>query len=143
MANVDGNLHLIIRDERIKQGLSQKKLGELVDLPQQAINRIEQGNRKMDVDLFLKFCEILKIDKIGNFSIKMISSFYEMDGDPITNFNYGGLPDVLNDYTQELGEFLYHNPNHKALFDASMEVKSSDVDFAKQMLDRINGKTGE
>lgn len=79
MPDVGGNLHLVIRDERIKQGLSQKKLGELVELPQQAINRIEQGQRKIDIELFQKLCEALKIKKLGNFSVKFISSYYEMD----------------------------------------------------------------
>lgn len=48
--------------------------------------------------------------------------------------------DYLDEYVHEIGEFLYHNPEHKVLFDSSMEVKNQDIGLAKQMLDRINGK---
>lgn len=51
-----------------------------------------------------------------------------------------GVPDILGEYTHEIREFLYDNPKHKLLFDSAMEVKTEDVDFAVQMLDRINGK---
>lgn len=73
------SLYLKIREERIKQGLSQKELGEMVGLPQQAINRIEQGQRKLDVELFEKLCQVLKIKKIGSFSVDFISSYYQTD----------------------------------------------------------------
>lgn len=77
------NLYLKIREERIKQGLSQKELGEMVGLPQQAINRIEQGQRKLDVELFEKLCKALKIRKIGSFNVNIISSYYKTDTDNI------------------------------------------------------------
>ncbi len=73
------SLYLKIREERIKQGLSQKELGEMVGLPQQAINRIEQGQRKLDVELFEKLCQVLKIKKIGSFSVNFISSYYQTE----------------------------------------------------------------
>lgn len=53
---------------------------------------------------------------------------------------YNKSSDTINEYLQELGEFLYYNPTHRTLFDSSMEVKKEDVDLAKAMLDRINGK---
>lgn len=73
------SLYFKIREERIKKGLSQKELGEMVGLPQQAINRIEQGQRKLDVELFEKLCKALKIKKIGSFSVDFISSYYKTD----------------------------------------------------------------
>lgn len=48
-----------IRKERIKQGMSQKELGELVGVPQQTINRIEHGLRKLDMGLFEEICGAL------------------------------------------------------------------------------------
>ena len=44
----------------------------------------------------------------------------------------------LDSYVHDLGEFLYYNPDHKVLFDSSMEVKKEDVEFVRQMIDRIN-----
>lgn len=82
----NSNLHLKIREERIKQGLSQKELGEMVGLPQQAINRIEQGQRKLDVELFEKLCQVLKIKKIGSFSVNFISSYYQTEPIDISEY---------------------------------------------------------
>ena len=47
--------------------------------------------------------------------------------------------DEIEDYIQEIGEFLYYNQKHKVLFDSVMNVKPADVELAQQMLDRING----
>lgn len=101
----NSNLHLTIREERIKQGLSQKELGEMVGLPQQAINRIEQGQRKLDVELFEKLCKALKITKIGSFTVNFISSYYEMDtgNDPIC------YVDNLEDELSPDGSLSYDN----------------------------------
>ncbi len=48
--------------------------------------------------------------------------------------------DEIDEYTHELGEFLYYNPEHKQLFDASMEVKQADLHLATEMLNLINGR---
>ncbi len=72
-------IYLILRESRIKNGLSQKELGDLVGLPQQAINRLEQGQRKIDAELLIKMCEILNIKTIGNFSVNFIKEYYSQD----------------------------------------------------------------
>ena len=69
-------IYLILREARIKNGLSQKDLGDLVGLPQQAINRLEQGQRKIDAELLIKMCDILNISKIGKFSVNLIKDYY-------------------------------------------------------------------
>ena len=43
---------------------------------------------------------------------------------------------------RDLAEFLHKNPKYKILFDASRKVKPEDIDFVKQMIDRI-GSTDE
>lgn len=48
-----------IRQIRIEKGISQKTLGEKCGLTQQAINRIEQGQRNIDIDLLLKLTNAL------------------------------------------------------------------------------------
>ena len=114
----NSNLHLKIREERIKQGVSQKELGEMVGLPQQAINRIEQGQRKLDVELFEKLCKALNIKKIGNFTVHFISSYYEMDvgNDPLC------LVDDLEDELPTNDSLSYNN---------SYSFASSEEEFDK------------
>ena len=113
----NSNLHLEIRKARIKQGLSQKELGEMVGLPQQAINRIEQGQRKLDVELFEKLCKSLNIKKIGSFTVNFISSYYKMDvgDDPICP------ADELED------DF----PTDDSLYENSYSFASSEEEFNK------------
>lgn len=40
----------------------------------------------------------------------------------------------------ELAEFLHKNPDYKVLFDASRKVKPEDIEFIRQMIDRMGGK---
>ena len=63
-----------LRQIRIEKGLSQKTLGEKCGLTQQAINRIEQGQRKIDLDLLLRMSEALKV------SVSAILSYDNMIG---------------------------------------------------------------
>ncbi len=50
-----------LRQIRIEKGFSQKTLGEKCGLTQQAINRIEQGQRKIDLDLLLRMSDALNV----------------------------------------------------------------------------------
>lgn len=43
----------LLKEYRIQKGISQRELGERVGLSQQAIALIEQGKRKLDINLFL------------------------------------------------------------------------------------------
>ena len=38
---------------------------------------------------------------------------------------------------RELAEFLHKNPEYRVLFDASRKVRPEDVDFVKQLIDRV------
>lgn len=82
------NLYLKLREERIKRGMSQKELGDLVGVPQQVINRLEQGQRKLDVELFEKICRALAIKRIGVFGIDLVVDYYKTEpelGEPKKN----------------------------------------------------------
>lgn len=63
-----------LRQIRIEKGFSQKALGEKCGLTQQAINRIEQGQRKIDIDLLLRMSEALEV------SVSKILSYDNMIG---------------------------------------------------------------
>lgn len=45
----------------------------------------------------------------------------------------------LNDDARDMAQFLFENPEYKVLFDASRKVKKEDIDFVKQMIDRVRG----
>lgn len=46
----------------------------------------------------------------------------------------------LNDDAREMAQFLYENPDYKVLFDASRKVKKEDIQFVKEMIDRMSHK---
>lgn len=49
----------------------------------------------------------------------------------------------FNDDAREMAQFLYENPEYKVLFDASRKVKKEDIDFVKQMIDRVRGDSDD
>ena len=116
---------------RISKGISQKELAEGLGVAQSSINYWEKGQRDPSITVVKKIAEYfcVSIDYLMGISDK------EERLCDLTTFT-----DEIDSYTQELGEFLYYNPKHKELFDASMEVKPKDVEFATEMLNRINGK---
>lgn len=45
----------------------------------------------------------------------------------------------IDDEAREAAEFLFTNPEYKVLFDASRKVKKEDIQFIKEMIDRLSG----
>ena len=44
----------------------------------------------------------------------------------------------LKDDARDMAQFLYENPDYKVLFDASRKVKKEDIQFVKEMIDRMS-----
>jgi len=44
----------------------------------------------------------------------------------------------INDDAREMAEFMFRNPDYKVLFDASRKVKKEDIQFVKDMIDRLS-----
>ena len=49
----------------------------------------------------------------------------------------------LNDETRRLAQFMFENPEYRVLFDASSKVKKEDIEFVKQMIDRVRGDSND
>ncbi|MBS6396709.1 MAG: helix-turn-helix transcriptional regulator [Clostridiales bacterium] len=49
----------------------------------------------------------------------------------------------LNDDAKDMAQFLFENPEYKVLFDASRKVKKEDIEFVKQMMDRMRGDSDD
>ncbi|MCI8483464.1 MAG: helix-turn-helix transcriptional regulator [Lachnospiraceae bacterium] len=80
---------------------------------------------RMDkVDMLAKYFHINRSDLIEDKS----------DTQPEETSSY-----YLNEDARDMAQFLYENPDYKVLFDASRKVKKEDIDFVKQMIDKING----
>lgn len=63
------NLGMILKDERVKKGLSQEKLAEMAGVTKRAIIYWENGKRKMSVESADKVFKVLNVTiNIGNNS---------------------------------------------------------------------------
>lgn len=49
-------------------------------------------------------------------------------------------PYYLNDDAREMAQFMFENPEYKVLFDASRKVKKDDIQFVKEMIDRLSNR---
>lgn len=47
-------------------------------------------------------------------------------------------PYYLNDETREIAQFLFENPGHRALFDASRKLSPEDLNAVIQIINRMN-----
>lgn len=80
----------------------------------------------------LKMPRMDKIDRICDFLHCKRSDLMEEKEDSDDCY-------YLNEDAKEMAQFLYDNPEYKVLFDASRKVKKDDIDFVKQMIDRVRG----
>lgn len=72
--------------------------------------------------------------------IKMLADYFNInmsdlleDDIELNNKSY-----YINDDAKDIAQFLYENPDYKVLFDASRKVKKEDIQFVKDMIDRLS-----
>ena len=75
-----------------------------------------------------------RIDKI-----EMMANYFGVSKADLVEEPVEAEPYYINDDARELAPFLFENPEYKVLFDASRKVKKSDIEFVKQMIDRMRG----
>lgn len=125
MTEFSKNLKQLRTDKKV----TQMELADYLHVSQNAIFNWENGKREPSLEI---------IQKIADYFNVSCSSILGWDESGMCEMHT--FQDDIDDYLQELGEFLYYNPEHKQLFDCSMDVKPQDVPLAKEMLNRINGK---
>ena len=73
-----------------------------------------------------------KIQMLADYFNVMKSDLIEDKSEPPETY-------YLNDDARDLAQFMFENPEYKVLFDASRKVKKEDIEFVKQMIDRVRG----
>ena len=82
---------------------------------------------RMDkVDILAKYFHIQRSDLIEEKSTKEKDPSY-----------------YINDDARDMAEFMFKHPEYKVLFDASRKVKKEDIDFVKEMIERVSGDTND
>lgn len=135
-------LYKNIKAKRKELGLTQAELASKLGYADKSmIAKIEKGAIDLPQSKIIAFANALGTtpsDLMGWMSDEEIgNAFYENMHQPIQ----GDIKEryYLNNDAKELAEFLYENPEYKILFDASRKVKKEDIDFVKQMIDRMSG----
>lgn len=99
---------------------TQKDLVDYLGVSQSAVSNWVKGIRLPDMEIVAK-----------------IASFLHVEVQDLIQDNNSKDTYYLNDDAREMAQFLYENPDYKVLFDASRKVKKEDIEFVKQMIDRM------
>lgn len=111
-----------------KYGKSQKEVAEAISVSPQTFNTWCQGIALPRMGKIQKLADYFMIDKTALID--------EKTDQPDDHY-------YLNDDARDLAQFMFENPEYKVLFDASRKVKKEDIDFVKQMLDRMRGDSDD
>jgi transcriptional regulator with XRE-family HTH domain len=119
-----------IRFLRTKKGYSQDDIANMLGYKSfTTIQKWESGVSEPPLKALKKLSEIFNID-MNDLATKKLS--YNTNED--NNVYY------LDDDARDMAQFLYENPDYKVLFDASRKVKKEDIEFVKEMIDRLSNR---
>lgn len=119
-----------IRFLRTKKGYSQDDIANKLGYKSfTTIQKWESGVSEPPLKALKKLSEIFNID-MNDLATKKLSTDTSSDDDVY----------YLDDDARDMAQFMYENPEYKVLFDASRKVKKEDIDFVKQMIDRMSNK---
>jgi len=93
------------------------------------------GISKATISSWMNGTRIPRMDKID-----LLCHYFNVSrSDIMEDIEYQNeeVPYYLNDDARELAQFLFNNPEYKVLFDASRKVKKEDIEFIKQMIDKM------
>ncbi|MBS6195435.1 MAG: helix-turn-helix domain-containing protein [Clostridiales bacterium] len=124
-----GNFKNVFKILRTSSGLTQAEIAEKLNISKSTISMYENGNREPDFETLEEIADFFNVDidyLLGRTDKTTLL--------PETAGQY-----YLNDDAREMAEFMFKNPEYKVLFDASRKVKKNDIDFVKQMIDRMSG----
>ncbi len=126
-----GSFQNIFKSLRISNGLTQIETAERLGISRSTIGMYETGAREPDFET---------LEKIADFF--HVNTDYLLGREPNTATESHSQY-YLNDDARDMAQFLFENPEYKVLFDASRKVKKEDIDFVKQMIDRVRGDSDD
>lgn len=118
----------ILRSRREELHLSMKQLADMVGVSEGTISRWASGNiANMRRDNIAALAKALKISP---------AVIMEWDEEPSESY-------YIDKEARDYAEFLYENPEYRVLFDASRKIKAEDIEFVRQMMDRLGGDNND
>ena len=122
-----GNFQIVFKSLRTASKYTQQEIADKLGISRSTIGMYETGAREPDYDTLEAIADLFNVDidyllgRTNKTTLLPESVYY------------------LNDDARDLAQFLFENPEYKVLFDASRKVKKEDIEFVKQMMDRMRG----
>lgn len=122
-----GNFQNVFKRLRIASGYTQQAIAEKLNISRSTIGMYETGAREPDYDTLEAIADLFNVDidyllgRTEKTTILPESAYY------------------MNEDARDFAQFMFENPEYKVLFDASRKVKREDIEFVKQMMDRMRG----
>lgn len=136
MSDYEKELYSIIgnmlRELRQEKDYTLEFVADKLEIAPKTLQRYECGERKIKVGTITELCDIYGVD----YSEFMREAKIKHLGDDMPS---DSTPYYMNEDARDLAQFMFENPEYKVLFDASRKVKKEDIDFVKQMIDRVRG----
>ena len=124
-----GDFPNVFKKLRIKSGLTQQQMAEKLGLSRSTIGMYENGEREPSFETLEDIADLFNVDM--NYLIG------KKESTEIIPDSY-----YLNPAARDMAQFLFENPEYKVLFDASRKVKPEDIQFVKEMIDRMSNQNG-
>ena len=119
-----------IRFLRTKKGYSQDDIANMLGYKSfTTIQKWESGVSEPPLKALKKLSETFNVD-MNDLATKNLS----------IDTNHEDSIYYLDDDAREMAQFMYENPDYKVLFDASRKVKKEDIEFVKEMIDRLSNR---
>lgn len=120
-----GNFANVFKNLRIQAGLTQQEMADRLKISRSSIGMYENGEREPSFELLEAIADFFNVDMNYLLGKSELSK-------NIPNVYY------INDDAREMAQFMFENPEYKVLFDASRKVKKEDIQFVKEMIDRLS-----
>jgi transcriptional regulator with XRE-family HTH domain len=116
-----------IKNRRKELGITQEELAQKLGYKNKStIAKIENGTNDIVQSKVVEFAKAL------DTTVAALMGWD--DTEPEQEQHY-----YLDDDAREMAEWMFTNPEYKVLFDASRKVKKEDIEFVRQMIERMTG----
>lgn len=126
----------MLRDARIKIGLTLEQAGEKIGVTAKTIQRYETGQRKLSMDKLMELTSFYGVD-YTSFMTSAKKRLMEDDDSSLEDDYQAHEVYYLDDEVAQIAQQVYERPELRMLFSASRKVSAEDLNAVIALVDRI------